>query len=170
MQQAVERSVTVAAVLRALKLRPTGSNYKTVYQLVRTNRWSTTHWLGQRHGLNKAGPTGRPLSLVLQNSGKLECGTRLKVRMLRAGLLKSECSLCGQKPIWRGKPLVLVLDHINGVNTDHRLQNLRLVCPNCNSQLSTFCSKNRAPMAERLKQASLKGRQVGSTPTRSAMF
>ena len=50
---------------------------------------------------------------------------------------KYECSICGQKPEWQGKPLTLILDHINGCNTDHRLENLRWVCPNCNQQLDT---------------------------------
>ena len=53
-----------------------------------------------------------------------------------------KCSICGQEPFWNGKDLSLTLDHINGNNTDHRLENLRWVCPNCDRQLDTFCSKN----------------------------
>lgn len=47
------------------------------------------------------------------------------------------CSICGQEPIWQGKELTLILDHINGSNHDDRLENLRWVCPNCNQQLDT---------------------------------
>lgn len=54
-----------------------------------------------------------------------------------------ECSVCGQKPIWQGKELTLILDHINGKNHDDRLENLHWVCPNCNQQLETTGSKNR---------------------------
>lgn len=53
-----------------------------------------------------------------------------------------KCSICGMEPIWQGKPLVLILDHINGENTDDRLQNLRWVCPNCNMQLPTTNGRN----------------------------
>ena len=53
-----------------------------------------------------------------------------------------KCSICGQKPIWNGKELTLILDHINGKNKDDRLENLRWVCPNCNQQLDTTGSKN----------------------------
>ena len=53
-----------------------------------------------------------------------------------------KCSICGQEPFWNGKELTLTLDHINGVNNDDRLENLRWVCPNCDRQLETFCAKN----------------------------
>ncbi len=53
------------------------------------------------------------------------------------------CSICGLAPRWNDKPLVLTLDHINGKPNDWSLDNLRLVCPNCDRQLPTFGSKNR---------------------------
>ena len=53
-----------------------------------------------------------------------------------------KCSICGLEPFWNGKELTLTLDHINGNNRDDRLENLRWVCPNCDRQLDTFCSKN----------------------------
>ena len=53
------------------------------------------------------------------------------------------CSICGQEPIWQGKELTLILDHINGSNHDDRLENLRWVCPNCNQQLDTTNGKNK---------------------------
>lgn len=52
------------------------------------------------------------------------------------------CSICGQEPIWQGKELTLILDHINGHNHDDRLENLRWVCPNCNQQLETTGFRN----------------------------
>ena len=54
-----------------------------------------------------------------------------------------KCSICGMEPIWQNKPLVLILDHINGINTDDRLENLRQVCPNCNMQLPTTNGKKK---------------------------
>lgn len=67
---------------------------------------------------------------------------RLKKRILQAGLLKNECYICGISE-WQDKPLVLQLDHINGNNRDNRIENLRLLCPNCHSQTETFCRKNK---------------------------
>lgn len=66
----------------------------------------------------------------------------LKKRLIREGVLQNKCYICGLLPIWNNKPIVMVLDHINGIRDDNRLGNLRLVCPNCNSQLDTFCGKN----------------------------
>lgn len=56
---------------------------------------------------------------------------------LKGEYTKYKCSICGQEPEWQGKPLTLILDHINGINNDDRLDNLRWVCPNCNQQLDT---------------------------------
>lgn len=53
------------------------------------------------------------------------------------------CSICKLEPFWQNKKLTLILDHINGLNNDDRLENLRWVCPNCNQQLDTTNGKNR---------------------------
>lgn len=67
----------------------------------------------------------------------------IKRRLIYDGVLIERCDLCGMGPVWQGKPLVLRLDHINGVNNDNTLTNLRLVCPNCDSQLPTYAGRNR---------------------------
>jgi hypothetical protein len=67
---------------------------------------------------------------------------KLKRRLLASGLKEPRCELCGQDEMWHGKPMSLVLDHINGVSNDHRLTNLRMVCPNCAATLDTHCGRN----------------------------
>ena len=52
-----------------------------------------------------------------------------------------KCSICFISE-WNGKPIVLEIDHINGINSDNRVENLRYVCPNCHSQTSTYKGKN----------------------------
>jgi Zn finger protein HypA/HybF involved in hydrogenase expression len=71
-------------------------------------------------------------------------GRALLIRkLLSLGLLINKCNKCGLDPIWREKPLALQLDHINGVNNDNRIENLRMLCPNCHSQTSTFTGRNK---------------------------
>ena len=65
----------------------------------------------------------------------------IKRRIIQKGLIKYECAECGNNGEWNNKPLPLILDHINGVNNDNRIENLRFVCSNCDSQLPTY--KNR---------------------------
>ena len=69
----------------------------------------------------------------------------IKKRVLKQNLLKEVCAICSLPPEWLGKPMPLILDHINGVNNDHRIENLRFVCSNCDSQLPTYKSRNRKP-------------------------
>ena len=57
--------------------------------------------------------------------------------------MEYKCSICKIDPVWNKEELILELDHINGIRNDNRKENLRWLCPNCHSQTSTFCMKNR---------------------------
>lgn len=81
---------------------------------------------------------GMPIAQLLIGR---RCRTHLKDRLLRAGLLRNECSHCGLQD-WQGARLVMHLDHINGIRNDNRLENLRMLCPNCHSQTETYSGKN----------------------------
>jgi len=62
-------------------------------------------------------------------------------RLLSEGLLQNICETCGLRE-WLGKPLTMHIDHINGQRDDHRLENLRMLCPNCHSQTPTYGGRN----------------------------
>ena len=68
--------------------------------------------------------------------------SNLKDRLYKEGVKQRRCELCGQGESWRGMRISLVLDHINGVGDDNRLENLRIVCPNCAATLDTHCGRN----------------------------
>lgn len=69
--------------------------------------------------------------------------SRLKIRLINEGRLEYKCACCGNIGEWQGQKLTLQLDHINGKNNDHRIENLRLLCPNCHSITETYAGKNK---------------------------
>ena len=83
-----------------------------------------------------------PLEEILQGLHPNYVTNRLKHRMVEAGIIEWKCSKCGIVE-WQGEHIALELDHINGNNSDHRLENLRILCPNCHSQTPTFGNKKR---------------------------
>ncbi|MUL64249.1 HNH endonuclease [Mycobacterium sp. CBMA 234] len=65
------------------------------------------------------------------------------VRQYLTRAQSSCCAICAGVTTWQGQPLALVLDHMDGDPTNNRRENLRLICPNCDSQLPTYKSRNR---------------------------
>lgn len=83
-------------------------------------------------------PFGRPIAELVDMGG---CRTHIKHRLLRAGLLQNRCCECGITE-WLDEPLAVQIDHINGVRDDYRLENLRMLCPNCHSQTDSYGGRN----------------------------
>lgn len=79
--------------------------------------------------------------ILIENSfyENIKC---LKKRLVKEGRLEYKCAECENTGSWNGKPLVLELEHKNGKNRDHRIENLCFLCPNCHSQTKTYCGGN----------------------------
>ena len=144
----VARSFTYTQALRLLGLCPAGGNAALLKKWLA--RWdiSTEHF-DPHHARSAGARAPKPLAEVLV-VGSTYARSNLKARLYDSGLKRPICELCGQDELWRGRPLGLILDHVNGVRDDNRLENLRIVCPNCAATLDTHCGrKNRLEPVER---------------------
>lgn len=88
-------------------------------------------------------------NILVENSSYLNT-VNLKQKLLKSNLLNYECSIC-KITEWENKPLSLQLDHINGISNDNRIENLRLLCPNCHSQTETYAGKKKKAPKEKKK-------------------
>jgi HNH endonuclease len=140
---AVAASQSYSEALRRLGLRAAGGNHRTIRKYV-NEVWCipTDHFDPAAARLVGLVRPAVPLASVLVAGSSYSRGT-LKRRLLEEGLKRPECEMCGQGEIWRGRRMSMVLDHVNGVHDDHRLENLRILCPNCNATLDTHCGKHK---------------------------
>lgn len=132
-----------AKILKYFDLINKGGNVKTLRRRLDEDKIDYSHIpkgidsnKGRRFVKEKT-----PLTEVLIENSTFNRG-HLKMRLLDEKILENKCSICGLQTSWNNQPIIMILDHINGIPNDNRLENLRLVCPNCNSQLATFAGKN----------------------------
>ena len=143
-KKVVIKSNSFAEIMRHFGLVVASANYKTLRKRLDEENIDYSHIkLGLGSNKNRKFPErATPLEGVMVKNSTYSRG-HLKERLLKNNILENKCGICGQLPEWQTKNLVMVLDHVNGVNNDHRLENLRLLCPNCNSQTSTFSGRQQ---------------------------
>jgi hypothetical protein len=144
LREAVAASSSIAGVLRHLGLKVGGSQYVAIKRAIAEHGLDTSHFTGQGWTKGRTDPVRcyrTPLSEILVEESTYRNSSRLKTRLVREGLLEWRCSNCTREE-WCGQAIPLHLDHINGNPSDHRLPNLRLLCPNCHAQTDTYCGKN----------------------------
>lgn len=96
----------------------------------------------QRGGLVSGGWNKIPLNEILDGLWPSYSTSHLSKRLRKDSILEYVCQSCGNIGEWENKPLTLELDHVNGDRTDHKIENLRFLCPNCHTQTPTYKSKN----------------------------
>ncbi|HEV7563195.1 MAG TPA: hypothetical protein VGO24_06800 [Solirubrobacterales bacterium] len=125
---------------------PSGGNPATLKKYAALWGISTDHFDPYAGVMDRIRRPGLPLSKVMVTKSTYS-RSNLKRRLYEEGLKEPVCELCGQDENWRGDHMAMILDHINGVRNDNRLENLRIVCPNCAATFDTHCgrAKGNAP-------------------------
>ena len=141
LREAVKNAASMRQALQILDVAPYGGNYDVLRKAIRHFNLDTSHFVGQAWNRGKILPPKQPIEKYLSNSLPLQ-SHKLRNRLLREGVLEHRCATC-LNTRWLDQPIPLELDHINGNNKDNRLNNLRLLCPNCHAQTPTYRSKKR---------------------------
>ena len=140
---AVAQSRSFRQALRRLGLRATGGNYDQIKKYIRELSLDIGHFKGKgwNRGLRGIGKPLIPLEKILVRNNSFQ-SYKLKKRLFAANLKSQHCEICGWAKKTADGYLPLELDHINGDSHDNRLENLRILCPNCHSLKPTHRGRN----------------------------
>ena len=143
--KAVKKSTSYRQALKKLKLKPTGGNYEQIKKYIKELDLDTKHFTGKIWNKGLKGFFYRPLiplkDILIKNSSFQSY--KLKKRLFGDRIKEEKCEECGWAKRTDDGYLPLELDHINGDHQDNRLENLRVLCPNCHSLKPTHRGRNK---------------------------
>nr|WP_145485299.1 MULTISPECIES: HNH endonuclease [Streptomyces] len=144
LEEAVAASTNMCEVLRHLGLEVVGGHHTHISRRIKSYGIDTSHFRVP----TQRGKSGRPRTpealLAEQPAGQARRvpGDRLKRAMTASGM-PERCARCGTDPVWRGRPLPLEVDHIDGNWRNNRIENLRFLCPNCHSVTDNYRGRGK---------------------------
>ncbi len=144
LRKVVASSISVREALEQMGLRGAGGNYRYFAKYTEIYKIDTSHFLGKGWSKNKSIPKEpvRTLEEILVSSSNFST-YQLKKRLFKAGLKSQKCEECGWAKQSDDGRIPIEIDHINGDHSDNRLENLRILCPNCHSLKPTHCGRNK---------------------------
>ena len=134
----IKESDSLIEVCRKAKIVPTTGNYDTLKKVINNNSIDVSHF---KRNCVKSNIVKRNIEDYLNNKYPIT-SFKLKNKLLKEGYKECRCEKCGNTE-WYGKPIPLELHHINGDNTDNRLENLQILCPNCHAFTDNYSGKNQ---------------------------
>ncbi len=150
-------------ILNTLKINRFYHTY--LIKFIADNNIDTSHFI--KHTVDPIMRKTNIETKLVENSTGLN-STRIKQYLFKNNLVINECAVCKLPPKWNDKPLTLQLDHINGDHFDNRVENLRLICPNCHSQTDTYTGRNVKKYEEKFCQDCKKQVKKDNTTERCA--
>jgi Zn finger protein HypA/HybF involved in hydrogenase expression len=138
LENIVKTAKSLKDVLNKLNLTGQGHSYDFLKSRLDSEKISYSHLKSRRYF-----KIYKSMDEILIRNSPFQNTSKLKIKLIKNNLKIDMCEKCGQKPFHNGEKLSLQLDHINGVKNDNRLENLRILCPNCHSQTHTYSGKKR---------------------------
>jgi len=157
LQKICDKSASIVEVLKSLGLDPHSGNHRTLKKRIEQDHIDLTNLLQNQKnkikilGFQKKIPNNK---IFIQNSKFSR--SNIKKRIIKENIIPYKCGNCDNGGIWMDKSLSLHLEHINGINTDHRLENLIFLCPNCHSQTDTYAGKKNKKCNNTCKNCGVK--------------
>lgn len=145
----IKESYTIADVCRKCGWKPQGANYKTIHRFIEENNIDVSHFTGQRTNIGNVLNKHNEKNIEdLFKTKSYSSSTLLKKKIIENNLKEYKCEKCGITE-YNHLPITLQLHHINGINTDNRLDNLMFLCPNCHSQTDNYSGKKNNKHVEK---------------------
>jgi hypothetical protein len=144
LKKAAKSSKSLRQVLMKLNLKEAGGNYSQIKKFLGIYKINTKHFTGKgwNKGMRGIGKPRLQLKEILKKESYFQ-SFKLKKRLFSAGLKSRKCEICGWNKVSADGRMPLELDHVNGDSLDNRLENLRILCPNCHSLQITHRGLNR---------------------------
>lgn len=153
LEELCRESYSYAEVLRKAGRVQGGGSQQTLKNKIVEWNIDVSHFKGQGWAKGATIKTNDALARTARKNQKYDfeeifCENSLaarhtvRERIINHNLIDYQCAFCGNTGEWLGKEIALQLDHINGIGNDHRLENLRWLCPNCHATTETFAGKN----------------------------
>lgn len=139
-REAAKSSLCFSDILKQIGLSIHGTNTNTIKKIIKENNIDISHFnQGQACRRNKK--CYSYAEIFCENS--LAPRGHFRQYVVKYNILEQVCNECKISTTYNNKPISLTIDHINGISSDNRIENLRWLCPNCHSQTNTYCGRNR---------------------------
>ena len=141
-KEVVSQSYSFSDVFRKLNKSKSGDSYRVIKKIIEKNKIDISHFNPYVNNIKNLINSEIPIEEYLKNGTSIS-SNKLKLKLYKYNLKKRLCEKCGQNEYWNGEKMSLILDHINGISNDNRIENLRILCPNCNATLPTHCKGSK---------------------------